>query len=785
VSKVFKVVFNKSLGRMVLVSKNEKNHGKKKLLQNKENQEMSSIAKTFKPLLLVSSLFLSPYVIASHPNSGAGSSSTQLNVLYDSGNKNTITLNKGGAAVKLTNLQDADLNDTSKDAVTGGQLYKTNQNVAGLEQSAVKYDDPEKKDTITLKGAKGTKLTNLQDADLTNESTDPVTGGQLYKTNQKVAGLDQSAVKYDDPRKKDTITLKGAKGTKLTNLQDGELSRKSTDAVTGGQLYKTNQKVDSLDQSAVKYDVNNKHDKKPPTITLKEGTKLTNLQDGELSRKSTDAVTGKQLFETNQKEGDLDTSITELREGQNTLNQLAVQYDSKDKDTITLGKTGTAVTLTNLQDGKLTEDSKDAVTGGQLFKTNQKVDGLDTSITELQKGQNTLSQLAVQYDVDNPNKVTLQGKDGKAVKLTNLKKGDIEKGSKDAVTGGQLFNINNKISSFLGGGAIYSNGKFTGPTYTIQNLSYNNIGDTFGAVDTEISKLRNYVDIASQIPNLREYIDTELANRLQKANEYTDDKVTGLSNSASGTGANSTQMGPNSLASGDNSTAVGTGNNVSGNSSTAVGVGNNVSGNNSGAFGDPNTVTGNGSYAVGNDNTVSGDNTFVLGNNVNTSAKNSVVLGNDSASTRDNTVSVGASGSERQIINVADATQETDAVNLRQMQAANTETLKSSKDYTDTRINSLESSFADLSSQMDRRFKEVDKRFDRQGAMSAAMMNMAASTAGLKGLNRVGVAAGFQGSEKAVAIGYQRIVNENISLSIGGAFTDNEGSGGAGVGFSW
>ena len=119
------------------------------------------------------------------------------------------------------------------------------------------------------------------------------------------------------------------------------------------------------------------------------------------------------------------------------------------------------------------------------------------------------------------------------------------------------------------------------------------------------------------------------------------------------------------------------------------------------------------------------------------------------------------------------------------MQTANTETLKASKDYTDTRINTLESSFTDFSYQTDRRFKEVDKRFDRQGAMSAAMMNMATSTAGLTGLNRVGVAAGFQGDEKAVAIGYQRIVSENVSLSVGGAFTDEDGSGGAGVGFSW
>lgn len=224
---------------------------------------------------------------------------------------------------------------------------------------------------------------------------------------------------------------------------------------------------------------------------------------------------------------------------------------------------------------------------------------------------------------------------------------------------------------------------------------------------------------------------------------------------------------------------------VSGDYSTAVGIANNVSGNHSGAFGDPNVVTGNGSYVVGNDNTVSGDNTFVLGNNVNATAKNSVALGNNSTLTRDNTVSVGSAENERQITYVADATEATDAVNLRQMQSANSETLSASKTYTDTRMGQLESSFNDFSYQTERRFRDIDKQFDRQGAMSAAMMNMATSTSGLKGQNRVGVGAGFQGNEKAVAVGYQRMINENTSLSLGGAFTDEESSGGAGIGFSW
>lgn len=98
-----------------------------------------------------------------------------------------------------------------------------------------------------------------------------------------------------------------------------------------------------------------------------------------------------------------------------------------------------------------------------------------------------------------------------------------------------------------------------------------------------------------------------------------------------------------------------------------------------------------------------------------------------------------------------------------------------SNNFSITRLNSLESIFSDFSYQTDRRFKEIDKSFDRQGAMTATMMNMASSTSALKSLNRIELAASFQCNEKAVAIGDQRLVNENLSLSVGGTFTDDEG----------
>ncbi len=41
----------------------------------------------------------------------------------------------------------------------------------------------------------------------------------------------------------------GAPTVKLTNLQDGELSATSTDAVTGAQLWNTNQQLSDLTQA--------------------------------------------------------------------------------------------------------------------------------------------------------------------------------------------------------------------------------------------------------------------------------------------------------------------------------------------------------------------------------------------------------------------------------------------------------------------------------------------------------------------------------------------------------
>ena len=112
--------------------------------------------------------------------------------------------------------------------------------------------------------------------------------------------------------------------------------------------------------------------------------------------------------------------------------------------------------------------------------------------------------------------------------------------------------------------------------------------------------------------------------------------------------------------------AYGTNALVTGNAAIGLGKDVVVTGQDSIALGRANQVAGMQSAAIGTDNTVTGNRTYVLGANVTTAARNAVVLGANSTG-EDNTVSVGATGKERRIIHVADATQDNDAVNFKQL----------------------------------------------------------------------------------------------------------------------
>jgi autotransporter adhesin len=265
-----------------------------------------------------------------------------------------------------------------------------------------------------------------------------------------------------------------------------------------------------------------------------------------------------------------------------------------------------------------------------------------------------------------------------------------------------------------------------------------------------------------------------------------DDRVTDLENAAPGTGGDDSHVDVDGGMPGADDANAGTGT-----GGVAIGSNAHSTGTGSVAVGSGSAATTASATAIGTNTSVqaSGGTAIGAGATVAATATNSVALGQGSVADRANTVSVGSQGHERQVTNVAAGTADTDAANVAQVNAGDTRTLNDARAYTDARFADLVAAplqaVDDLRSQVNKRFDETDERIDQMGAMNAAMLNMATSAAGVHQTNRVGVGVGFSGSSQALSIGYQRAIGEKITVTFGGAFSDDEASAGAGVGFGW
>lgn len=186
------------------------------------------------------------------------------------------------------------------------------------------------------------------------KSTDAVNGAQLYAVAKTMTEQLNDVVKYDKYKNKELVTLEGNNGTKITNLKNGDISATSKDAVNGSQLHQVEQKINNI----VKYDANS--DKKKVTLEGAGGTTITNVKDGTISATSKDAINGSQLHKVQQQVNQNTTNITKIEKDIKNV----VKYDGDSHDTITLKAGGT--TIKNVKDATQNDE---AVNLGQLKKT--------------------------------------------------------------------------------------------------------------------------------------------------------------------------------------------------------------------------------------------------------------------------------------------------------------------------------------------------------------------------------------------------------------------------------
>ena len=153
------------------------------------------------------------------------------------------------------------------------------------------------------------------------------------------------SVKYDGETDKDTVTLEGPNGTKITNLKDGNVAAGSKDAVNGGQLHQVKQ--DLGDQiTNTKNDLNNKIDTTKQDL-IDKGLKFDANTGGEKTNKLGSKVTVK---------GDNSNIITEISQDANGDSTIDVKL-GKDLKVETITATGA-----NGKDGKIGINGKDGVT---------------------------------------------------------------------------------------------------------------------------------------------------------------------------------------------------------------------------------------------------------------------------------------------------------------------------------------------------------------------------------------------------------------------------------------
>ncbi|MGF6381082.1 autotransporter adhesin [Paraburkholderia atlantica] len=578
-------------------------------------------------------------------------------------------------------------------------------------------------------------ITNVAAGRLSATSTDAVNGSQLYATNQQVdqlsedirngagSGTDPLAVHYDDSSK-GAITLgDGINGTKVTNVAEGELSSTSRDAVNGSQLYATNQQVDQNTKS-----ITNLGDQ--VTNVYEKGTKYfhANSTGADSSALGEDSVAiGMGAVSNNANDVALGAgSTTAAAVGTSGATIGGTEYafaGANPTSTVSVGSVGNERTITNVAAGRLSATSTDAVNGSQLYATNQALDQIGSNITNLDHG-------AVKYDIDidgtvNYNSVTLGGgRSSGPVVLTNVAAGS---STYDAVNYGQLQALQNEV---------------TNVNSRVTNLENN--GGSGGNGGSGSNPYFNATDTSSD--------DSAVVNV-----------------AAPGTGAGSTTAGSGAVATGDNGTAVGSNANAS-DSAVAIGSG---------------AAASSGAVAVGQ--------------GAQATASSSVALGQDSVADRENTVSVGSAGRQRQVTNVAAGSQATDAVNVSQLTtvvdglgggASIDPTTGAVTGPSYQLSGGTYSNVGDALSGLDDRMNAADQAINDvargaySGIAAATALTMIPDVDKDKTLS-IGIGGGTYKGYQAVAIGGTARITQNIKMKAGVGLSSGGTTVGVGASYQW
>ncbi|WP_171260443.1 YadA-like family protein, partial [Acinetobacter baumannii] len=316
-----------------------------------------------------------------------------------SSNENVVTRTTDkGISVEL-------LKDVKFDSVNVGGNTTLNNN--GL----ILKDGP----SITTAGinAGGKGVTNVAKGTISKDSTDAVNGSQIHAISTSI---------------KNSIggeTTINADGT-ITTHNIGGTGQNTLDGAIGSVNAKLDDGINSIQNTGMNFGANS-----GKTVHRKLGQTL-NIVGG--SDADEDATSGENIVTRATDDGIRiemlkDVKFDSVNVGGNIFNQNGL-FILNGPSITTAGVNAGGKRVTNVADAV---ESTDAVNKGQLDKLKDEV------AQEIGKIPNNV----VQYDKDGKDTVTLQGDKGTTIK--NVADGAIKEGSKDAVNGGQLWNVQNQV----------------------------------------------------------------------------------------------------------------------------------------------------------------------------------------------------------------------------------------------------------------------------------------------------------------------------------------------------
>ncbi|ECC5083231.1 trimeric autotransporter adhesin SadA [Salmonella enterica subsp. enterica] len=259
---------------------------------------------------------------------------------------NSVAVGNSTTQRQITYVAKGDINANSTDAVTGAQIYSLSQSVADRLGGGASVNSDGTVNAPLYKV--GTGIYNNVGSALS------ALNSSITNTEASVAGLADDALLWDSSASAFSANHSGS-DSKITNLAAGTLAADSTDAVNGSQLFDTNEKVDQ-----------NTADITTNTDSINQNTTDIAANTASINQNTTDIATNT-------------TNINSLSNSVTTLTDDALLWDGS-ASAFSANHSGSDSKITNLAAGTLAADSTDAVNGSQLFATNENVSQNTTNI---------------------------------------------------------------------------------------------------------------------------------------------------------------------------------------------------------------------------------------------------------------------------------------------------------------------------------------------------------------------------------------------------------------------